>query len=171
VATKQGKFVDLIDNTERYKARLYQFFLDFGKWREFKPPIPLPWKKISFDVASKPMVPKERGLYVFTLELPSCPLPQHGYIMYVGHTGNTSAATLRSRFGQYLDDLRRQDGRGRVYYMLERFKGDIFFSFVPVADRAVDLKKIEVSLINSVAPPVNTGDFDIVMSHVRRTLF
>lgn len=168
---KPGRFVDLVDNTERYKARLYKFFLDFGKWREFKSPVPLPWQKLPFDIASKTKVPKERGLYVFTLEAPDCPLPQHGYIMYVGHTGNTSAATLRSRFGQYLDDLRRQSGRSRVYYMLERFKGDIFFSFVSISDRAVDLKKIEVSLINSVAPPVNTGDFNIIMSNVRRSLF
>lgn len=171
MAAKPGKFVDLIDTTERYKARLYKFFLDFGKWREFQSPIPLLWEKLPFDTASKPKVPRERGLYVFTLELPSLPLPQHGYIMYVGHTGNMSSATLRSRFGQYLDSLRRQDGRSRVYYMLERFNGDLYFSFVPVADRAIDLRKIEMSLINSIAPPVNTGDFDIVMSHARRALF
>jgi hypothetical protein len=116
-------------------------------------------------------VPEERGLYVFTLEVENLGLPSHGYILYVGITGNTSPANLRKRYGQYLLEAKKGSGRPRVVFMLNEWKNDLFFNFVPVSDTSVDLAVIEKSFINSVVPPINATDFDAEIGPAKKASF
>ena len=166
-----GKLHDLIVNTDRYKASLNQFFLDMTSWKKFTPGVPLTWERVQFGIATRDDVPQTRGLYVFTLESGVAGLPQHGYILYVGITGNTSAATLRSRYAQYLRHLANEDGRPLVYYMLAKWSENLIFNFVPVPDTTVDLAAIEKSLLDSVMPPVNTADFDADILAMKKAAF
>jgi hypothetical protein len=151
---------DLVKKSDAYKAGLTRFFLDVPSWRKFDPGVPLAWQKVRFRDVTKDDVPTERGLYLFTLEVDGLDLPSHGYILYFGITGNTSAANLRKRYRQYLRERDNGKGRPRVVYMLNKWREELVFNFMPVPDTTIDLAKIEKSFLNAVMPPVNSADFD-----------
>jgi len=151
---------DLVEHTKKYKGNLHEFFLSMPAWRKFKTRYTLAWQKERFTEASHAKIPQQRGIYAFTLELSPSKLPAHGYILYVGITGDTSAATLHSRFGQYVGHWKKKDGRPMVLYMLDNWAGDLFFNFVPLPDKKVDLAKLEKAVINAIMPPVNKRDFE-----------
>jgi hypothetical protein len=155
-----GKHHDLVNFTKKYKGELHEFFLDLKRWRKFKTRHKLNWQKARFGDASHASIPKERGIYVFTMELAPGKLPLHGYILYVGITGDNSDANLHKRYAQYLGNLRNEDGRPAVYYMLKNWADDLFFNFVPLTDQNIDLEKMEKSFIDAVIPPINKRDFD-----------
>lgn len=115
-----GKHHDLVNFTKKYKGEEHAFYLDMGNWRRFRTKYKLAWQKQRFEQASHPSIPKERGIYAFTLELAPSKLPVHGYILYIGITGDASAANLYKRFAQYLGHLKNEDGRPAVFYMLNQ---------------------------------------------------
>lgn len=167
----KGKLHDLIQETDKYKASLYKFYLDLDAWRGFKSKFPLSWNKVKFDKATRTSIPKERGIYAFSLAWDTSALPDHGYILYMGITGDESNANLHSRFGQYLSELRRADKRPKVYYMLEKWKGDLFFNFVPIPDKRLSLKKLETEFLSALKPPINERDMTVSVSNARRAAF
>jgi len=166
-----NKFQDLLADTDRYKASLYQFYLDLNAWRQFQSTMKLGWTRLRFEAGNRRQIPKERGIYAFSVALDPSNLPDHGYILYMGITGDDSAGTLHSRYAQYLGDLRRRNGRPKVYLMLERWRGDLFFSFVPIPDRRMSLSKLERAFLSAVNPPVNERDFEASISNARRAAF
>ncbi len=166
-----AKFYDLVDTTKKYKGDLHSFYLSMKSWRKFKSKYKLDWHKARFEPSVHATIPTVRGMYVFTLELSPGKLPMHGYILYVGITGNTSAATLHTRYGQYLLHLKNKDGRPAVRYMLENWRDDLFFNFVPLSDLKIDLAKIEKAFINAVMPPVNKRDFEATIAAPKAAAF
>lgn len=152
---------DIVKATKRLKGELSAFHMDFERWRRFKSRHRLDWQKVRFDPINRNLVPQERGIYVFSVELEPSKLPTHGYIMYVGITGHQSGnANLRKRYSQYLAHQRKDEGRSRMRFLLKNWKQDLFFNFVPLPNIAVDLEKMEQAFINAVYPPVNRTDFD-----------
>jgi hypothetical protein len=109
-----GKHHDLVNFTKKYKGDLHSFFLDMNSWRKFKTRFNLDWRKTRFAATTRSIIPRERGIYVFTVELSPTKLPPHSYILYVGITGNQSDANLATRYNQYLLHLRNEDGRPPV---------------------------------------------------------
>ncbi len=166
-----GKHHDLVNFTKKYKGELAEFFMDLKSWRRFKTRHTLAWQKIRFGEAGHVAVPKVRGIYVFTIELSPTKLPGHGYILYVGITGDDSDANLHKRYAQYLRHLKNQDGRPGVYYMLDNWADDLFFNFVPLPNTSVDLAKLEQSIINAVIPPVNKRDFEATITSAKAAAF
>ncbi len=166
-----GKHHDLVNFTKKYKSNLHSFFLDMASWKRFKTKFKLVWDKTRFDVAGRAKVPQERGIYAFTVELVPTKLPPHGYILYVGITGDDSNANLQKRYNQYLRNLQNEDGRPAVYYMMKNFKNHLFFNFVALPDKAVDLGKMETAFINSVMPPVNKRDLDASIGAAKAAAF
>jgi hypothetical protein len=111
-----GKHHDLVNNTKKFKGELQEVFLDMKHWRSFKTRYRLSWKRVKFGVSTHSQVPMERGIYSFVAELDSEKLPQHGYILYVGITGDgASSAHLNQRYGQYIKHLENEDGRPAVF--------------------------------------------------------
>lgn len=165
-----GAAFDLVKSADQYKAGLYNVFLDTVRWREFDTGIPLSWNRVKFDASTKGSVPAERGLYVFTIEVESLGLLGHGYIMYVGITGNDSDGNLRKRFGQYLREAKR-GRRPRVFYMFNKWAGELVFNYTLVSDPAVDLAKIETSFLDAVMPPVNSSDFSAEIAAPKKAAF
>lgn len=159
---------DLVRATKAYKGDLERFYVDLSGWRKFKSKYKLVWKKLPFAKASKGQIPKVRGVYVFTVELTPSKLPAHGYILYVGETGEKSSANLRIRFSQYLKHLEKGGGRPKVLYMLRNWKSDLQFNFVALPDTTVDLKKIEQDMLNAVMPPINVADFTAELTAIRK---
>lgn len=116
-------------------------------------------------------IPKERGIYAFTVELVPSKLPSHGYILYIGITGDTSAATLYSRYRQYVTNLKKENGRPAVFFMLKNWSGDLFFNYVPLARGAIDLGRMEKSLLSAVTPPVNKRDIEATITAAKAAAF
>ncbi|RUW90244.1 hypothetical protein [Mesorhizobium sp. M7A.F.Ca.US.010.02.1.1] len=166
-----GIHSDLVNQTKKYKGELHEFSLSMTQWRKFKTKYKLTWQKTRFDEANHVHIPKERGIYAFTVELSPSKLPQHGYILYVGITGDTSAATLHSRYRQYVANLKKEDGRPAVFFMLKNWSGDLFFNYVPLAGSSVDLSKMEKSLLSAVIPPVNKRDIEATITAAKAAAF
>jgi hypothetical protein len=166
-----GKHHDLVNFTKKYKGNLHSFFLDMRSWKKFKTKFKLDWKKTRFDVSGHSAVPQERGIYAFTLELYPTKLPPHGYILYVGIAGDDSNSNLYKRYSQYLLNLQNEDGRPAVFYMMKNFKAHLFFNFIALPNKAVDLAKIEKVFINAVMPPVNKRDFDANIGAAKAATF
>ncbi len=166
-----GIHSDLVNQTKRYKGDLHEFSLSMAQWRKFKTRYKLDWQKTRFEEANHVHIPKERGIYAFTVELSPGKLPHHGYILYIGITGDTSAATLNSRYRQYVANLKKEDGRPAVFFMLKNWSGDLFFNYVPLARSSVDLAKIEKSLLSAVIPPVNKRDIEATITAAKAAAF
>ena len=153
--------LDLVASTKKLKSESHSFHMDLNRWRRFKSRHSLQWQKVRFDRENQDLIPEQRGIYVFTVELEPSKLPVHGYMMYVGITGHESErANLRKRFSQYLRHQRTDSGRPRIRYLLQNWKGDLYFNFVPLPQTNVDLETMEAAFINAVYPPVNRRDFD-----------
>jgi hypothetical protein len=166
-----GKHHDLVNFTKKYKGDLHEFFLDMKSWKKFKTKANLNWQKIRFDDSGLPSIPPDRGIYAFTLELSPAKLPHHGYILYVGIAGDVSGANLHKRYNQYLLNMKNEDGRPAVFYMMKNWKDHLFFNFVSVPNKSVDLAKVERAFINSIMPPVNKRDFDAKIGAAKAAAF
>lgn len=170
--TLAAKHYDIVDHSKKYKGDAHTFFLDMRAWRKFKTRYNLNWERVPFVQASRKLVPQEPGIYAFTAELTGAKLPQHGYILYVGITGDgASKANLQKRYTQYERDLKNMDGRPAVVYMLANWREDLMFNFVPMPNPKVDLKKLEAAFINSIMPPVNRRDFEPKNAAKRQAAF
>jgi hypothetical protein len=172
----QAQF-DIVAATKKYKAELYEFYLNMGAWRTFRPGRPaLTWQRVKFEVSNKPSVPNVPGLYVFTLELEYPSFPEHGYILYVGQTGansqsgSTSSRTLRERFGEYFHEKRSASGRAAIKYMLNEWDGDLSFYYAPIPNQA-RISKLEGKLIDATRPPVNRRFVGLEVALPRRAKF
>lgn len=154
-----GKLHDVVKKHDFFEANRKPFFVHPESWKAFKPGTPLNWSKVKFEVASRPLIPTVRGVYIFSLEAEIPEFPPHGYILYVGETGDKSSATLRERFNRYLLDQKKQEGRARVTDMLIRWSGDLTFYFVAVPDTTISVKSIQDAFIAAAIPPVNKTDF------------
>lgn len=166
-----GEHHDLVNHTKKYMGERHPFFLDFTSWRKFKSRYRLDWQKLRFGDADHMRVPKERGIYVFTLELAPGKLPMHGYILYVGITGDDSDQNLYKRYSQYLLDRKNEEGRPAVLFMLMNWRDDLFFNFVPLPNKSIDLARIERTFIDAVRPPINRRDFAATIRSARAALF
>jgi len=162
--------IDIVQITKRYKGETHGFFLDLKAWRRFKSRYKLEWQKVQFGGGAT--VPQEPGIYVFTVELTASKLPAHGYIMYVGITGDgQSLATLASRYSQYVRHEINGDGRLKVLYMLKNWSDDLWFNFATFKDPNIDLGKLEQDMLNAVQPPINQRDFEAEIAAARRAAF
>ena len=162
---------DLVDFTKKYKGDSHSFYLNVGNWSKFKTRYKLEWQKCRFTKANHNAIPKDRGLYVFTVELSPAKLPRHGYILYAGITGDVSKAHLHARYGQYLLNLRNGGGRPAVLFMLENWSGHLFFNFVPLPNKTVDLANLERNFIKAIIPPINKRDFGAKIGNAKAAAF
>lgn len=154
-----SKCLDPVATVKEMKASLYSLNLNAARWRKFKSPLALDWKQVQFGKQNAHLVPKTRGVYAFSMVVGDHNLPPHGYVLYVGITGDASQATLKSRFAQYTTALNRTKCRPRVRYMLTEWEGSLVFNYVEVPDAKVGLRPIEVSLLDALLPIVNSRDF------------
>ena len=114
---------------------------------------PLSWQSVKFGPSAQKSVPEEPGLYAFVVRILHAGLPPHGWVMYIGQTGDgTSDATLRGRFGQYLQE-KKKFKRARVFFMLNAWDGHLEFFFSPLPTRKAELVKLETQLLGAFRPP------------------
>ena len=163
--------LDIVNQVAKYKADMHAFFLDVDSWKAFKTRHSLVWQRMRFEAGSLTSIPEDRGIYAFTLELLPTKLPAHGYIMYVGITGDTSSSNLRKRFAQYLREMKDRKGRPRVVHMLNKWGNDLFFNFVPLPAPNVSLAKLERAMLDAIIPPINDRDMSADIAAARKAAF
>jgi hypothetical protein len=134
------------------------FVLDPVGWSKFQTQATLDWWYVPFESSYRTAVPTTRGVYAFVVEYTTAQFPPHGYLMYIGISGNSNQRTLRLRYSDYLRGVTKEK-RERVKWMLNKFQGCLFFYFAEVSDRRIDLAKLETDLLNVTHPPCNKADF------------
>ena len=126
----------------------------------------LQWRSVPYRSNQEP--DGERGVYAFVLDasnhFPS-PIPPHSVVLYVGETGNTGNATLKSRLSNYRNKKAQRE-RPRVYSMLEEWGESLVFYYATVS-AGISTKSCETDLLNAFLPPVNNKDFSAKVSNAR----
>lgn len=161
-------FVSSVDQVSGIKRC---FFLEPARWRASRVKMPLTWQEVPFSPGGVSRVPKTKGVYAFVLRHVNNHFPPHGFILYVGITGHLrNGRTLYDRAKDYLRE-QKKNKRPRVHYMLNKYKDDLFFNFVPIAGAGVDLEELEVDLNDALMPPVGQKDFSASMRAVKTALW
>lgn len=159
--------VNEIDGLRKYRKT---FILSPVQWQLLNIPR-LGWNNVKFTKENLDHVPDVRGIYLFIIKYNCDLLPNHGYIAYVGLTGNDNERTLNDRYKEYLRDQVRPK-RYHIHELLNRWKDDIYFYFAEVPDRAIPLTVIETNLLDTLIPPYNrkdfTGDFGRIVEEAFR---
>ncbi|MBZ9724864.1 hypothetical protein LB554_12985 [Mesorhizobium sp. CO1-1-11] len=81
-------------------------------------------------------------------------LPQVQFPLYAGETEN-----LRSRYRQYLIEMKNERGRKQIRKFLNVFWGEAEFCFAQYDADKARLREIERALNDSLMPPYSVRDF------------
>jgi hypothetical protein len=163
---------DLVAHTKKYKGNLHEFFLDMRSWSTFRTKAKLDWQRVDFTPSNQSVIPKQRGLYVFSVESRTPKLPSHGYILYLGLTGDEeSDSNLYKRYGQYVRQQAKKNGRPAVTYMLDNWAEHLAFYYCPIVNPKVSLARIETRFLDALIPPVNKRDMDAAIISVKAAAF
>jgi len=157
--------LDLVD-PERYvrevveaRGNLFSFSLDSDRWRTYRKRVRLRWRSVRFTRGNRGLVPEARGVYTFIVHASHDCLPPHGYPVYVGITGDgRSKETLTTRYAGYLREQKERD-RYHIFFMLNKWKNNIFFCYATVRDKRYSLGKLETALNDALLPPFSRKDF------------
>jgi hypothetical protein len=163
---------DLVANTKKYKGDLHEFYLNFKSWGAFKTRFKLNWTRVEFTPGNQSKIPEARGIYVFSVEYSPSKFPPHGYILYVGITGDgDSMGTLYKRYGHYLGHQRDKTGRPAIVYMLDNWKKNLVFYYTALPKPTIDLANLEQKFLNAAIPPINKRDFDAGITGMKAATF
>ncbi|MCO6415206.1 hypothetical protein JYK14_03320 [Siccirubricoccus sp. KC 17139] len=145
---------DFVQKVDQIAVDRRDFYVSPSRWNTSRVSVSLNWMSIQFSAANQASVPRAPGVYSFVVRRENGHFPPHGFIMYVGIT----TRTLRKRYGEYLDEMRRGK-RPRVYYMLNKYPDDLYFNYVSLQPETADLEQLELDLNDAILPPVVTKDF------------
>ena len=146
-----------------YEACRRTLILHTPSWSSYTPLHAISWQKVKYDSAAQPV--NRRGVYAFVLDasvVAGSHFPPMSTILYVGETGDTSGATLRSRLTNYRN-INSQIDRVRIYNMLKIWKEDLYF-YCADLPTGVSTKAFETVLLDAVLPPGNKKDFSATVS-------
>lgn len=162
-----GKTTHLYDVVKRYgqvagtrgleKFHVKRMVLSPDQWAAFAIPISLDWTVLQFRRENLKHVPNTcGGVYSFVVQPNIANHPACSYLLYVGKAKNR---TFRTRYQDYLQDLRlgTKSRRRHVASMLKRWDGYLWFCYARVDDEAL-IDEIEISLLTAYLPP-NNKDF------------
>src|ERR1035441_5109622 len=150
---------DLVKLVDRLKKDREEFWLSKTQWKRSQVPKTLAWNSVRFRKSESPAIPTSRGVYAFLIKFTKDGIPPHGYLVYVGETGQGSLETLRSRSVSFVSEL--QSPERAVHYVLCKYENHLYFLYSPVLDKRRNLKTIESSLCDTLVPPYNVKDFSV----------
>jgi hypothetical protein len=123
-------------------------------------PVKLEWKNIRFTAAELSSIIEQPGVYAFVLSHNVPDLPQHGYVLYIGHTkGKKHPKTLKMRANEYLKQEKARPKRPHVWEFLNKWETCLSFHFAAVDPTKADLFNIEKKLNDAMMPPYSRRDF------------
>ena len=164
---------DLIDDEEDWidaaakDALIYKraFLMWTTQWDNYPNPIALNWKCVKFEKGNKNQIPSEKGIYAFFVEPRIANFPSHGYLMYIGQTGQDSNHNLRKRFGNYINKGEGKKRRG-IKFMLNTWKSYLYFYYVEVDPDQINLEQLEQILLDTFIPPFVKRGFSVKIKAV-----
>lgn len=158
---------DLVESTDALLVFGRQFVISPKQLKKFSTVASLVWEKVEFTSANKASIPKTRGIYAFVVEHNDFGLPPHGYVLYVGISGDTSKRTLQIRYGDYLRD-KRINKRANIHYMLNKWDECLFFHYAAIVDKRIKLSKLEKDMSDALQPPFSKKDFSAEIRQARK---
>jgi len=145
-------------NRRILKVYSENFTLSPKQLRGFGTTAKLEWKKVKFTAGNRSSVPADRGIYAFVVEDNRSQLPPHGYVMYVGITGDTGGHNLRKRYGDYLRD-KVDEKRVGINFMLNNWGPSLYFHYAVLSDKRYRLAILEAQMNDALIPPYSFKDF------------
>lgn len=141
------------------KTKAVTFTIDPESWPSADISAPFLWKHVEFDRKNAKSIPPIVGLYAFVLRLPYPGLPPHGWVLYIGQTGDSdSQQNLRQRFANYIAEQKKPK-RMNVYFMLNAWKDDLLFFYTELPTRKHELLSLETKLLDAFRPPFSRGGY------------
>ena len=139
------------------------------QWDAMGPlPVALDWKQVQFrtDIDLE-NIPDKPGIYSFSIVAEKVGLPPNGYIAYVGIAGEKGLGKrhLRQRYRDYIRE-KRTVVRSHIHRLLDQWDGSLVFHYAEV-QKFDELPGIEKILINTLLPPGNKRDFDVVIKQFK----
>lgn len=155
---------ELIQDVDEAKKHIFQRVIFWrSRWEEFSPPagIAWRWKSVPFTKSSAKYIPdRKHGLYTFVLCPKVAAHPKNHFVLYVGKADRTS---LRQRFQQYLQEMKKLK-RAQICYALNKYDGYLEFCFTTVRQQG-DIAPGEDALISALWPPLN-HQYPASVSHI-----
>ncbi len=157
---------DWIALAREYTSCKRTLILHVNSWQGYTASQSLQWKYVPYKSGQNP--DDKRGVYAFVLNAckhTTSPIPPFSTVLYVGETGNSGNATLKSRLASYRNKKSQRE-RARVYNMLEQWEDSLLFYYATV-NAGVSTKRCEKELLNALLPPGNDKDFSAKVSNAR----
>ena len=164
----QYDFIDEDDWIDTAKdAIIYKraFLMWKTQWDNYPDPIPLNWECVKFEKDNRNQIPSGKGIYAFFVEPRIANFPSHGYLMYIGQTGQDSNHNLRKRFSNYLSKSEGKKRR-RIKFMLNTWESYLYFYYAEVDPDKINLKQLERILLDTFTPPFVKRGFSGKISFV-----
>jgi hypothetical protein len=139
---------DILDEQDALKAHEHQFYLYPRYWHECADVQIACWNMIKLNGSERLEVPEEPGIYTLLVQPGIALHPACSYLMYVG-----KSKSLRRRFGEYLNESRRETGRPKIVRLLNKYPDHLWFCYTLIEDEALDV--VEDALIAAYVPPAN----------------
>ena len=130
-----------------------RFFLYPGHWEDpaNQMPFSLTWQSRKFSARNLRTIPKQPGVYAFTINPEYAGFFETKYLCYIGKTNRD----LHTRFAEYVNEgLGKGKPRPKVFEMLKQYSGYLHFNFA-VLPTAAQVDEAEDKLINTFVPHVN----------------
>ena len=131
----------------------------------------LSWKSIAYgEENGHSKIPNKRGVYAFTVFIPSAVLPPHGYILYIGIAGRNSSRSLRERYKDYLNVDKVIKERPRLAFAFGNWRKVTRFFFAAIGPNVTSrkLQLLEKQLNTAVIPRYAMGDIEAETKAMRR---
>lgn len=150
--------IDIVRETDEMKSCVQHFILFPRQWQTYTQSHR--WQSENLEAARATQIPKSPGIYTLIIQPGIAGHPSCSYLMYVGKT-----SSLQRRFREYLGMERREDGRPKISYFLNKYDRFICFCYTRVHMRALD--DVEGGLMNAYLPPLNAEYEGIIGTSVR----
>ena len=132
-------------------------------WENYPVSVSLNWKSVKFERENRTTIPETQGLYAFFIEPQVADFRNHGYLMYIGETGQDSDNNLRARFSEYFS-YKSNYKRPHIHWLLNRWEGYLYFYYVEIPHNTMNLNELETMLLDTFLPPYNLKDFSAEVS-------
>jgi len=123
-------------------------------WKKCQLPLTLKWQVVPFSEDKANDLPNDtKGIYSFILQPGIADHPACSYLLYVGQT---TRQDFRTRYRQYLRDLKagEESRRPHITEMLEKWHEYLWFCYAPIPKEDM-ITPVEDALLAAYLPPSN----------------
>ena len=138
--------VDILKEQDQVASHRMSFILMPDKWQLYQ--ATHQWIIQRCEKSVKSQIPDIPGIYTFLVQPGIASHPSASYLMYVG-----KANSLRTRFGQYFSERKRNTGRPNIIFLFNKYPDHLWFCYTPVPK--AQLGYTENELIGAFMPPLN----------------